>query len=125
VSTRHSGRAAERVAAAFLELTGHSILAANYVHAGREIDIIASRGDRIIFVEVKCRTGESHGTPGEAVNMPKRKRIAHAARAYLKTKGLLTRACRFDLIEVRIGHGGLTMELCHVPAAFGADGRRW
>lgn len=125
MSTRHIGRAAERIAAAFLELTGHRILAANYVHAGREVDIIASTGDRIVFVEVKCRTNDAFGTPGQAVGGSKRKRIVHAARAFLKERRLLSRSCRFDVIDVRIGRGGLSMELDHIPGAFGADGGRW
>ncbi|MBN2566044.1 MAG: YraN family protein, partial [Candidatus Eisenbacteria bacterium] len=63
MSTRYVGQAAERIAAAFLELKGYRILDSNYRYLGKEIDLVASAGERIVFVEVKCRRGSSHGSP--------------------------------------------------------------
>ncbi len=72
---------AERVAVLLLRLKGYRILAFRYRMRGGEIDIIARRGDTIAFVEVKVRPtlGESRSAIGET----KRRRISHAARAWL------------------------------------------
>lgn len=49
------GRSAEWLAAAFLMLKGHSILARRFKVHGGEIDLITLRAGRIAFVEVKRR----------------------------------------------------------------------
>jgi putative endonuclease len=125
MSTKRIGQTAERIAAAFLELKGYRILDTNYRHHRREIDLVATSGGRIVFVEVKCRRGASHGRPAEAVGPEKRRRIVTAARGYLSERKLGSRSCRFDVVEVSIERGGLSLVVEHVPGAFGADGGRW
>tara|TARA_Y200000002_G_scaffold175169_1_gene144478 strand:+ start:100 stop:420 length:321 start_codon:yes stop_codon:yes gene_type:complete len=49
------GRTAELVALVYLMLTCHRILARRWRGSAGEIDLIARRGRRIIFVEVKFR----------------------------------------------------------------------
>jgi putative endonuclease len=48
-----SGRKAERAASAYLEMRGYSILERNFRRPLTEIDIVASKGKIIYFVEVK------------------------------------------------------------------------
>jgi putative endonuclease len=48
---------AEWLAAAFLMAKGYRILARRYGGKGGEIDLIARRGQTVIFVEVKARAG--------------------------------------------------------------------
>ncbi len=74
----------------------------NYAVDGGEIDIIAIEkdSDTVCFVEVKYRSSDERGLPIEAVNRTKRKRIAHAARAYLKAKRALGAPYRFDVVSV-------------------------
>lgn len=75
------GLFAERFAAGFLRLNLYSILVCRYHVRGGEIDIIARRGDDIIFVEVKVRpTLDEARTSIDAV---KRRRISRAARSWL------------------------------------------
>jgi putative endonuclease len=50
-----TGHTAEWLAAAFLMAKGYSILARRYGGKGGEIDLIARRGQTVIFVEVKAR----------------------------------------------------------------------
>lgn len=50
-----TGHAAEWLAAAFLMAKGYRILARRYGGKGGEIDLIARRGQTVIFVEVKAR----------------------------------------------------------------------
>ncbi|MCK4408806.1 MAG: YraN family protein, partial [Candidatus Eisenbacteria sp.] len=67
MSTRQLGELAERVAAAFLQMKDYAILATNYTFHRYEIDIVARTEGRIVFVEVKCRSGRGYGFPREAV----------------------------------------------------------
>ncbi len=64
------------------------------------MDIIASEGEYICFIEVKTRTGNAFGTPAEAVGASKQQKIRSLAWIYLKQKGMGDRYMRFDVIEV-------------------------
>ena len=125
MSARQLGELAERVAAAFLQMKGYSILATNYTFHRREIDIVARTERRIIFIEVKCRSGRGFGLPREAVGREKMRRIVGAARGFLAEQDLKDMPSRFDVIEVRIERGGLSLTVEHIVGAFGADGRGW
>lgn len=119
MNTRELGALAERVAACFLAMKDHTILATGYRFHGKEIDIIAEQGSRIVFVEVKFRRSGRSGSPREAVDARKRRHVLFAARGFLAEKGLEGRACRFDVIELSLERGGLTLVVEHLVAAFG------
>ncbi|NOU04834.1 MAG: YraN family protein [Hyphomicrobiaceae bacterium] len=75
------GRRAELIAAAFLMLKGHRILARRHRTPFGEIDIIAKRGRRLAFVEVKYRaTSTNHQS---AISPQQAARIARAATHWL------------------------------------------
>ena len=84
----------------------------NYKNKIGEIDIIAKKDDRIIFVEVKQRTTAKFGYPREAVNYTKQRKIINVAQVYLKSKGLANSLIRFDVIEILAG------EITHLENAF-------
>ncbi len=125
MSTKELGDLAERIAVAFLEMKGYTILATNYRFQRNEIDVVARTGGRIVFVEVKCRTGPGRGLPCEAVGPAKMRRIVRAARGYLSERGLAERPSRFDVVSVRMERGGLALLVEHMVGAFGAGGGRW
>jgi Holliday junction resolvase-like predicted endonuclease len=52
----------ERAAARHYRLRGYRILGANVHAGGYEIDLIARRGTRLVFVEVKERSRETYGS---------------------------------------------------------------
>ena len=55
----------------------------------------------ILIVEVKMRRNKECGTPAEAVNLKKQKRICYTLNYYRMKKQLVdTTAVRFDVIEV-------------------------
>ena len=72
---RNYGMAAEEAAALFLEEKGIRILERNFRSYHGEIDIIALEKETILIVEVKMRRNKECGTPAEAVNLKKQKRI--------------------------------------------------
>jgi putative endonuclease len=119
MSTRAVGTLAERIAASFLELNGYVILERSYRFRGKEIDLVAMRGDTVAFVEVKFRGSRGRGAPRESVNAGKRRQIRFAARGFLAERRLRDKRLRFDVVEVEMARGGLTLTVEHLTAAFG------
>ena len=74
----------ERLAARYYRLRGYRILGANVRAGGHELDLIARRGRRLVFVEVKERANDLYGGGVEAVNAEKRRRVRRAAAAWLQ-----------------------------------------
>jgi putative endonuclease len=75
--------AAERRAARWYRVRGYRILETNVWIAGFELDIVARRGKRLIFCEVKSKSGPRFGDPLEMVTPRKITRIRCAAAAWL------------------------------------------
>ena len=88
-----------------------------------EIDIVASKDDVLVFVEVKTRARTDFGRPGEAVKRDKRRVQSRAAVRYLKKLGCPPTNIRFDIIEVVGSPGGGPREITHVEDAFLLDPR--
>ena len=78
-----SGQRAERRALRHFRLRGYRILGANVWAAGYELDLIVRRGRRLVFCEVKSKSGASFGTPEEMVDREKQRRLLRAAAAWL------------------------------------------
>jgi putative endonuclease len=101
MNTYKSGLFAEFLARMYLRLHGFQILKARYItgrYTGRaEIDIIARRGNLIIFVEVKNRPTAAVGL--DAVTFSQARRLRRAAETYL-ARLRWTGDARFDIIVV-------------------------
>ena len=54
----------------------------------------------LCFIEVKAKSSVSFGLPEEAVTGRKQKKIQAAAFSYFESKGLKSRAMRFDVVAV-------------------------
>lgn len=94
------GKLAEDEAVKFLKANGYRIRQCNYKTKFSEIDIIAEDGNTICFVEVKARHSLNLGSPLDAVSFKKQRQIAKSAIYYLKTKNLLDRLSRFDVLTL-------------------------
>ena len=78
------------------------MLATNAWVAGNELDLVARRGLRLVFCEVKSKGGEDWGDPAEMVTPEKARRVRRAAEAWLA--GHPEHAgceVRFDVVCVR------------------------
>ena len=82
-STRQLGSEAERRVRLHYRLRGYRVLAANAWAGGNELDIVLRRGRRLVFCEVKMRSGLNFGDPWEAVGSEKERRLRRAAEAWL------------------------------------------
>lgn len=119
---REAGREAEAAAARHLESLGMKVVGRNVRSGGGEIDLVVRDGDTIVFVEVRYRESGAFGPPEESVGVPKRLRVARAARSYLSEIGPSDwREARFDVVAVE--GNGEAPALRHFPAAFDAKGR--
>jgi len=93
------GQWGERVATWQLRLKGYRILAHQNRGPMGEIDLIAARGNTLIFVEVKSRPTYEQAL--EAVNPTQRGRIQRAAEHYVATHPAThNMAWRFDIVAV-------------------------
>lgn len=100
-NTKKSGAEGENAAAAFLEQRGVRILMRNYRCPFGEIDLIGKEQDYYLFIEVKRRNQLTKGTPAEAVDARKQRKICRTA-DYFRMKFHFGDdiSVRFDVIEV-------------------------
>lgn len=76
------GTNGENVAAAYLLQNGYTIIDRNWRFKHWEIDIIASKENKLHFVEVKTRTSKKFGNPEEGVNEKKMSSLKKGAEEY-------------------------------------------
>lgn len=119
MNTWQLGKIGEAFAVEYLKNKGYKILRQNY-RAGRlgEIDLVAAKGNRIFFTEVKARTGDSYGTPAEAVSYRKQKTIAKVASCFLKEYSAQDTEVQFDVIEIIMTRDGKLVDINHIEEAF-------
>ena len=92
------GKAAEKISTEYLIKQGYTIRETNWRMNHLEVDIIAQKGDMIIFIEVKARNGK-HDDPLDAVDAKKIKHLVKAANVYLQSE-TYDYDCRFDVITL-------------------------
>ncbi|MFC1612258.1 YraN family protein [Patescibacteria group bacterium] len=81
------GNFGEELAASFLKNRGYKIVEKNFVVKNLgEIDIVCKKGNKIIFVEVKTRSGNFFGSPEESITPRKRRKLSQLAHSYLDIK---------------------------------------
>jgi putative endonuclease len=94
------GKLGEDEAAKFIKKQGYRILQTNYKTKSGEIDIIAEDKKVVAFIEVKTRTTGEYGSPLEAVNFHKQKKIIQVANQFLMNYKVENRECRFDIVAI-------------------------
>ena len=101
---RAVGKAAEDFAQKILENDGYSILCRNYTAPGGEIDLVATKGSCICFVEVKMRSVSSGLVAADAVDKRKLSRIKKARNFFLEEYRdnvyISSLIPRIDIIEI-------------------------
>ncbi len=78
------GKIGEDAACRFLTGTGHRIIERNCRKGHLEIDVISVDENGVHFVEVKSRVAPAAIAPEENVTPSKQRKIAEAARRYLR-----------------------------------------
>ena len=102
---RGSGQPAERRAVRHYRLRGYRILGVNVWSAGYELDLIVRRGRRLVFCEVKSKSGQRFGSALEMVDREKQRRLFRAAEAWLVLNPRLRELrISFEVVAVDEGH---------------------
>ncbi len=112
MNNKVKGDAGEALAKKYLAKNGYKILQQNYRNKIGEIDLIATKKDVLVFVEVKFRTTNKFGLPREAVNYLKQNKLRKVALSYLQQNGKLNEKARFDVIDI------LDEQITHIKNAF-------
>lgn len=105
----------------FLRRQGYELVEKNFRCRAGEIDVVARRDRRLVFIEVKTRSGTFFGTPEEAVGRQKQKKLIRLAEWYIKEKKLKEPAVSFDVVSV-LYDGVSEPEIRLIRDAFEKDG---
>ncbi len=113
--SKNIGYKGEQIAVDYLSQNGYIILNRNYHSKFGEIDIIASKDEYIIFIEVKTRNVNAWDSPKSAVSKSKQIKIIKTAMTYLAEHNVDSYV-RFDVIEI-INIGNIST-INHIDSAF-------
>ena len=113
------GMFGEDLASDYLEKSGFKILERNYRCPLGEIDIVAKEHKTLVFVEVKTRKSDRHGSPLEAIGVQKQKQVLRAVKYYLKEKRFNHGPLRIDVVGVMMGYSSDDTQIKHIRNAFG------
>lgn len=106
------GRDGEDRVAEWYERAGGKVLERNWRCPSGEIDLVVSLGAVIVFCEVKTRSSSRYGSPFEAVDHRRVKRLRSAAMQYLRSKKLSRGGIRFDVAAVIGGRVEVRESVC-------------
>lgn len=114
---QRTGRHGEEIAASFLANKGYHIIEHNWRCSSGELDLVATDGDTLVFVEVRTRSGSRFGLAEESITLTKQTRLITLAEAYLQEKSLSTHSWRIDVVAVQLGPG--LPQVKHIENAVG------
>lgn len=117
------GKYGEDIVSNYISKNGMSIVKRNYSCKSGEIDIIASQGDTIVFIEVKTRTSEKYGRPSQAVSVSKQRKLIKTALMFMTQKNLFDYSCRFDVVEVNVDKETKSYNITYIKDAFQYTGK--
>lgn len=106
------GQLGERLAAEALTQAGLAIIARNWRCELGEIDLVAREDETLVLVEVKTRRGREAGTPEQAVDAVKQRKLCALAQAYIDDAEWDGDA-RIDVVGVELDRAGHLLRLSH------------
>lgn len=116
--SNQTGADGEKLAREYLRQKGYAILESNWSTILGELDIVAKRGDELVFVEVKTRRATGTEAALEAVTPAKHERMLKAVYQYLHDHDIdADTQWRMDVIAVALKAGGRA-QIDHVEDAF-------
>ena len=82
-----------------------------------ELDIVATRGETVHFVEVRTRRSTRFGSPGESIGPRKRAKLLVTAQAYLVEHALLDRIWMIDAVLIELDSRSQIQRYDHIENA--------
>ncbi|MDP2944465.1 MAG: YraN family protein [bacterium] len=118
IKTKEIGQRGEAIALEYLKKAGYRIIALNYRSRRLEIDIIAQRDKRLIFLEVKTRfqnKADKNETPLSANQV---KNLKHAIIDYCFKNRINPARAYLDLIVISVNRTTKLASLRHYSDIF-------
>ncbi len=106
------GKIGEDLAKKFLEGKGYKILEQNYRTRFAEIDLVAEKSGKLVFVEVRTKIGENFGTPEDTINKAKLRKVLWNAKNYIGFKNWQG-SCRVDAVCIVLNQNFSVARLTH------------
>ena len=82
MNNKVTGNKGEDMAEDYLKARGYTILNRNWRFKHWEVDIIASKGKFLHFIEVKTRSSSAYGKPEDSISKSKMDNLLNAAEEY-------------------------------------------
>lgn len=103
-TNQQKGQKGEDLAVEWLIGRGYALLHRNWRFARFEIDIIATKGETLHFIEVKSRTSLKFGNPEDQVDKKKLRQMINAGEEFLyQNPGW--KKVRFDILAIKMFKG--------------------
>ena len=113
------GKLGEELAEAFLSEHEYRIVARNWRCRTGELDIIAEKANKLIFVEVRTRRPSGRfGSAKESVDYRKQLKVKETAQFYLHRFQKYDQSIQFDVITVELSVDGAAPHIEHIQGAF-------
>jgi putative endonuclease len=107
------GAIGEQIAACYLKNKGYFIKAKHVTSHWGELDIVAQKGEKIVFIEVKTRVGSEKGRPYEAVNYFKVKHLERAIQHYLLQNNCKKYKLSLDIVSILLNRNHSVEQIKH------------
>ena len=115
------GQQGETCAVEFLTRNGYRILNRNLRTKFGEIDVVASDGNVLCFVEVKTRSTCTFGLPEEWILPEKQRRLGRLAQWYLQYYRVRDVPVRFDVVSILLGSNSVPTRTRLIKGAFALE----
>jgi putative endonuclease len=99
-----TGDLGEEIACGFVSDNGYQILERNWRFRHWEVDIIASKNNKLHFIEVKTRNSLRFGKPEESITREKMTHLKNAAEQY-QYQHPEWKYIQFDVIAITLVNG--------------------
>lgn len=113
--TKELGNNGEEFTAQWLERQGFTICARNYRKRWGEIDVVACKGDLVVFVEVKTRKS-TYFPISATVTYGKQQKLIRTAQSFILEHNIQDKVLRFDIAALT--SNGTNYEMTYIPNAF-------
>jgi len=95
---KNNGEKAEQAAEAFLLTQGLRFVERNFFCRLGEIDLIFLDQDCYVFIEVRYRANNAHGSAAESLGQSKLNKVRKSASLWLQKNNKVNNASRFDAV---------------------------
>lgn len=101
LQAKQIGQTGEEIAGLYLINKGYKILDRNWnLYKGCELDIVATKDNKLYFIEVKTRSSDKYGEPQVAIDKRKMKHILTAIKEYRYKRFLFNMEYQIDSIAI-------------------------